>query len=132
MIGLDFSVIAPLGFVAIGAMSVLMLEAFLSRSLVPGMSDEDRLAKTARIGTLLGILSSVVLVLAIYAASSMFSSGVQMPFNLLHPMLQLDPLSTFAIDVDSASNSNVRRFLELARAPHEPAIVNVEATPDSA
>jgi NADH-quinone oxidoreductase subunit N len=97
VIGLDFSVIAPLGFVAIGAMSVLMLEAFLSRSLVPGMSDEDRLAKTARIGTLLGILSSLVLVLAIYAASSMFSSGVQMPFNLLHPMLQLDSLSTFAI-----------------------------------
>ena len=97
MIGLDFSVLAPLGFVALGAMSVLLVEVFLSRSLDPGVSDDKRLATRSRIGTVLGILSSAALVLAIYAASSMFASGVQTSFSQLHPMLQLDSLSTFAI-----------------------------------
>ncbi len=69
MIGLDFSVLAPLGFVALGAMSVLLIDVFLSRSLDPGVSDDKRLATRSRIGTVLGILSSVALVLAIYAAS---------------------------------------------------------------
>jgi NADH-quinone oxidoreductase subunit N len=97
VIGLDFSVLAPLGFVSIGAMAVLLLDGLLSRSFVPGMSARKRLLTRSRIGTLLGMFSSLFLVLAIYTAASMFWSGVQLPFNLLRPMLQLDALSSFAI-----------------------------------
>ena len=97
MIGLDFSVLAPLGFVALGALSVLMIEALLFRSRLLSGSDEKPLARTSRLGTLLGIVSSVALALAIYTAASMFSRGIQLPFSLLHPMIQLDALSTFAI-----------------------------------
>ena len=51
MIGLDFSVLAPLGFVSIGAMAVLLLDGLLSRSFVPGMSARKRLLTRSRIGT---------------------------------------------------------------------------------
>ena len=99
---LDFSVIAPLGFAAIGAMLVLLLEVFYS----PGgereehLEEQDREAavrKDARLGSLLAMVTSLTLILAIYAAAIMFFRGVHGVFNPAHPMLQLDPLSTFAI-----------------------------------
>ena len=97
MTGLDFSVLAPLGFVAMGALCVLLLEALLFRSRLLTGSDEKQLARTSRLGTLLGIVSSLALALAIYTAASMFLGGVQRTFSLAHPMIQLDALSTFAI-----------------------------------
>jgi len=100
---LDFSVLAPLGFVAIGAMLVLMLEVLLSRRVPAGATgpgevlDPETLAATSRIGVVLAIVSSVALMLSIYAALYMFWAGVQSPFHFDRPMLQLDSLSTFAI-----------------------------------
>jgi NADH-quinone oxidoreductase subunit N len=95
----DFSVLAPLGFVAIGAMLALMLEVLMSRR-VPANETVDehrRAAASARTGIVLAMVSSAALGLAIYTAVSMFGSGLQAPFNADRPMLQLDPLSSFAI-----------------------------------
>jgi NADH-quinone oxidoreductase subunit N len=93
----DFSVLAPLGFVSIGALSALLLEVVLTRSLDAQTNEDVRIARTARVGTLLAIVSTAFLALALYAASYMFWGGVQAAFYPAHPMLQLDPLSTFAI-----------------------------------
>ena len=93
---LDFSVLAPLGFVSIGAMLVLLLEVTLSRrTSTPAAEaaeseDSATLVETARVGIVLAIVSSVALMLAIYAACYLFWSGVQAPFHLERPMLQLD------------------------------------------
>ena len=106
----DFSVLAPIGFAAIGAMLVLLLEVFLS----PPEGQEERLhkgdgsarldvtaeaavRKDTRLGSLLAMVTSLTLILAVYAAVVMFLRGVHGVFNFSHPMLQLDPLSTFAI-----------------------------------
>jgi NADH-quinone oxidoreductase subunit N len=97
---LDFSVLAPLGFVAIGSMLVLLLEVALSRRVPAADGDApDPLAPaaTSRIGIVLAIVASLALILSIYAASYMFWAGVQSPFHFDRPMLQLDSLSTFAI-----------------------------------
>jgi NADH-quinone oxidoreductase subunit N len=95
----DFSVLAPLGFVAIGAMLALMLEVILSRRVPAGEDPEAPVhqAAAARVGIVLALVASASLVLAIYAAVYMFDAGVQSPFNAARPMLQLDSLSTFAI-----------------------------------
>jgi len=95
--GYDFSVLAPFCFISIGALAVLLLEVLLSRSLRGDPGPEARLAKTARIGTLLALTSTGALALSIYAAIYMFWGGVVAPFQAAHPMLQLDSLSTFAI-----------------------------------
>lgn len=92
---LDFSVLAPIGFVSIGAMCVLLGEVFLSRAA--GNSKDGAAAAQSRIGPVLALISSLFLVLAIYVAGAMFFSGTNAVFNPSNPMLQLDPLSSFAM-----------------------------------
>jgi NADH-quinone oxidoreductase subunit N len=89
---LDFSVLAPIGFVSIGAMCALLGEVFLSRSA----ANSGAAAASSRIGPILALISSVFLVLSIYVAGAMFFGGTNAVFNPGNPMLQLDPLSSFA------------------------------------
>ena len=63
--GFDFTVLAPLGFVSIGALSVLLVEMALSRSLRGDVPADTRLARTSRIGSELAIPSTVALALSI-------------------------------------------------------------------
>jgi len=87
---LNPSVLAPMVWLGIGAMSVLLGEVFLSRRDAGAEAD-------VRLGTTLAIVSAVALGLAIYTAGSSFEAGIRMAFNPAHPMLQLDPLSTAAM-----------------------------------
>jgi NADH-quinone oxidoreductase subunit N len=84
---LDFSVLAPIGFVALGAMAALLLDVALSRRL-PGAT---------RPSVVLALTGTAALLLAIYSAAYMFGAGIAAPFNPAHPVLQLDALSSFSI-----------------------------------
>jgi NADH-quinone oxidoreductase subunit N len=86
---LHFSVIAPIGFVASGAMLVLLGEVFLSgRKTILG-----RPASEARIGSLLGGVSVVFLLLALYVAWVAFLAGRSEVFDPANPSFQLDRFS---------------------------------------
>ncbi len=89
---LNFLVIAPLGFVAIGSLVVLMGEVLLSR--VKSFLGRD--VTEAWIGSVLAVTSAVFLVLALYVSSAAFLSGTSEVFNESNPMLQLDRFSAFA------------------------------------
>jgi len=100
----DFSVLAPVGFVSIGAMIVLMIDAVLSRKSAQAGEDgrggeqtRSPVAGGGRMGGVLAGVASFALVLAIYTAAELFAKGDQASFNSLRPMLSLDPLSSFAI-----------------------------------
>ena len=95
----DPSALAPLGFVAIGAMLALLLEVLLSRRVFvgDGVEPQARAAARARIGVILAFASTAALVLAMYAAGYLFGAGLQTSFGGETPMLQLDALSSFAI-----------------------------------
>ncbi|MEE8582193.1 MAG: NADH-quinone oxidoreductase subunit N [Myxococcota bacterium] len=89
----NFSVLAPVGFLAIGSMVVLMGEVLLSRR---GGGGEASLAEV-RIGTALAGLSTLFVLLAVYAAGSMFFAGTHSVFYSGHPMLRIDSLSSFTM-----------------------------------
>ncbi|MCZ6464169.1 MAG: NADH-quinone oxidoreductase subunit N [Proteobacteria bacterium] len=90
---LQFHVLGPVAFVSIGSLAVLLGEVFLSRKVDPG----DKEVAEARIGSLLAAISTVSLLLAIYAAGFAFFHGTSAAFNPGNPMLSLDPLSSFAM-----------------------------------
>lgn len=87
---LDFSILAPIGFVAIGAMLVLIGEVWLSRG------DEH-------VTPWLVLICSAALALSIFTAASTFSAGTTSVFNPAHAMLRVDPFSSFMIVVISLS-----------------------------
>ena len=91
----DFSVLAPVGFVAIGAMFVLMLEVVLSRKSASG--EIQRTLSSTRMEIVLAGVASFALLLAIYTAMDLFAKGGRAFFFAANPMLNFDPLSTFAI-----------------------------------
>ena len=92
---LNFSVLAPIGFVALGAMFVLMGEVFLSRAgTILG-----RVVTEAWIGSMLAIVSMLFLALAVYAAWATFASGGSGVFNPAHPLLRLDRFSALVTGV---------------------------------
>jgi NADH-quinone oxidoreductase subunit N len=99
----DFSVLAPVGFVSIGAMLVLMIEAVLSRKVAQARENDRGGEQTqspvagGRIGGVLAGVASFALVLAIYTAAELFAKGGHASFYSVRPMLSLDPLSSFAI-----------------------------------
>jgi NADH-quinone oxidoreductase subunit N len=87
----DVSVLAPIGFVAIGAMAVLLGEVFLSRKktfLGRPMTD-------AWIGSMLAVTAIFFLVLTVYVSWGSFLDGVPRVFNVSHPLYQLDRFSAF-------------------------------------
>ena len=92
---LNFSVLAPIGFVAVGAMVVLMGEVFLSRA----RTFLGREITEAWIGSMLALTSIVFLALAIYAAWAAFAAGSSAVFNPDNPMLRLDSFSALVSGV---------------------------------
>jgi NADH-quinone oxidoreductase subunit N len=89
---LDISVLAPVGFIAIGSMVVLMGEVLLSRArTLLGKPVDERLIGTALAGT-----SIVFLLLAFTVACQAFAEGGASVFNASRPMFQLDPFSSLA------------------------------------
>jgi len=85
----DFSVMAPIGFLGIGAMLVLLGEVFLSRreSLL-GRRLDDRL-----IGTALAGIAIFFLLLTFYVCCVKYAGGAVEVFNPSNPLYQLDPFS---------------------------------------
>jgi len=90
---LRLDALAPFAFVAIGALVVLMGEVLLSRS------ESMRRAPSAdvRIGTILSVVSSGFLLLAVVVAVQAYMSNTAWSFNVDHPMMRLDRFSNFAI-----------------------------------
>lgn len=87
----DVSVMAPIGFVAIGAMLVLLGEVLLSRK----KTLMGRPLTDAWIGSLLAIAAMFALALSVYVSWGAFLEGVPRVFNVAHPLYQLDRFSSF-------------------------------------
>jgi len=87
---LDFSILAPIGFVAIGAMLVLIGEIWLSRG-------------GEYVTPWLVLVCSAALALSIFTAASTFGAGTTSVFNPDHAMLQVDPFSSFMTVLISVS-----------------------------
>ena len=92
---LDFSVLAPIGFVAIGAMLVLIGEVLLSRR----KTFLGRQVTEAWIGSVLAMIAMFWLVLTLYVACVTFAAGTSGVFNPDHPMVQLDPFAALVTAV---------------------------------
>ena len=88
---INLRVLAPIGFVAIGSMAVLMGEVLLSRKkTVMGQAVTE-----SWIGSVLAITAMLALALAFYTAWTMFLSGGSGVFNPDHAVLRLDRFSSF-------------------------------------
>jgi len=90
---LDFRAVAPVALTGIGAMAVLMLEILLSgrRSFL------GKAINAAYVSSALALVCTATLAAAMATAAQTFLSGEVLVFNLDHPMVQLDRLSSFAI-----------------------------------
>jgi len=89
------SVLAPIGFVAIGAMVVLLGEVFLSRA----KTFLGRPVDARFIGSLLALLSAGFLLLSLGVACQWFVSGAAQSFNPDNPLIQLDGFSSLVTGV---------------------------------
>ena len=79
---LDFSILAPIGFVSIGAVFVLLGDAWLSRG-----------PRKSTVGPTLAMISTLALMLAFVTSAFAFSAGTSASFNSSHPMLRVDAFS---------------------------------------
>jgi NADH-quinone oxidoreductase subunit N len=84
------AVLAPIGFVAIGAMAVLLGEVFLSRS----DSFLGRKVNARFIGSFLSLVAAGFLGLSFAVATQWFVSGDALAFNPSNPLLRLDGFSS--------------------------------------
>jgi NADH-quinone oxidoreductase subunit N len=91
----DLSVLAPVGFAAIGAMVVLVGEVILSRA----ETFLGRPVSESYVGTLLSFTSMIFLALSFYVAVAAFASGSSDVFLAANPMYQLDRFSSLATAV---------------------------------
>jgi len=88
----NLSVLAPVGFVAIGAMAVLVGEVLLSRA----KTFLGREVNASLIGGVLAGIAVVALGLACMVACQAFAAGTTEVFNASRPMFQLDRFSALA------------------------------------
>lgn len=79
---LEFSILAPLGFVAIGAVLALVGEIWLARG-------------RAHVSPWLVVICSLALALALFTAATTFAAGITAVFDPAHPMLRVDPYASF-------------------------------------
>jgi NADH-quinone oxidoreductase subunit N len=85
------SVLAPIGFTAIGAMAVLVEDALLTgRPSLMG-----RPVTPAYSGTLIAFTAVAFLSLALYVTAVAFASGEPLVFQLANPMFQQDSFGSF-------------------------------------
>jgi NADH-quinone oxidoreductase subunit N len=86
---LNLSVLGPVAAVGTGAMFVLIGEVLLSgRKAFLG-----RKLTESYIGSVLALISMLSLGIATYMAADFARSGTSLPFDVGHPMFQLDPFS---------------------------------------
>jgi NADH-quinone oxidoreductase subunit N len=90
---LNLAAAAPIGFVAIGAIVVLLAEVLLSRR----RSFLGRPVTDVWVGTVLALISALFLGLAVYAAAAAFTTGAPLDFQTGDPVIRLDRLSAYAI-----------------------------------
>jgi NADH-quinone oxidoreductase subunit N len=91
----DLTVLAPVGFAAIGAMVVLVGEVILSRA----ETFLGRPVSESYVGSLLSFTSMFFLALSFYVAAAAFASGSSDVFLAANPMYQLDRFSSLATAV---------------------------------
>jgi NADH-quinone oxidoreductase subunit N len=92
---LNLSVIGPVAAVGTGAMCVLVGEVTLSRA----KTFLGRRVSGSYIGVVLAGVSIFSLLLATLMAAEAARSGTALPFDVDHPMFQLDPFSAFVTAV---------------------------------
>ena len=96
---IDISVLAPIGFLAIAAMAVLMGEVLLTRAkTVMGRPVDERFIGTALAGT-----SILFLIAALYTCVSKFAGGAVEVFNPANPLFQMDRFSALVSGVIALS-----------------------------
>ena len=98
----DLSVLAPVGFAAIGAMVVLVAEVLLSRA----RTFLGRPVSESYVGTLLSLAAMIFLALSFYVAVVAFASGDSDVFLAANPMFQLDRFSSLATAISSPEASS--------------------------
>jgi NADH-quinone oxidoreductase subunit N len=86
------SALAPIGFVAIGSMVVLVGEVLLSRT----RTVRGRPVTESYIATVLALAAMFFLALSFYVAAAAFASGDLTVFLAANPMFQLDRFSALA------------------------------------
>jgi len=99
---LDFRVLAPIGFVSIGALAVLMLEVLLAgprAAAGPKAVGVPERRESRRTAAALALVASLALACAIYTALAMFADGTQAFFNPARPMLELDGFTSLVIAI---------------------------------
>jgi len=89
---LDPSLLAPIAFVACGALIVLLGEAWLSRG-----------ERSATVGPTLAFIAVVALALAALSSLVALALGTDAVVTLGRPMLRIDPLASFASSAIAAS-----------------------------
>jgi NADH-quinone oxidoreductase subunit N len=87
--------VGPTLLMAVGAMVVLMLEVFLA----PRPTLLDRPLTRSWLGSVLALVASVFLGLAVLASWQSFLAGTTEVFNLANPLVRLDRFANFAIAV---------------------------------
>ena len=92
---LNLSVIGPVAVVGVGAMFVLLGEVLLSGR----KSFLGRKLTESYIGSVLAGISILSLGIATYMAGAVAASGTAQPFDVGHPMFQLDPFSALVTAV---------------------------------
>jgi NADH-quinone oxidoreductase subunit N len=90
---IELAAAAPIGFVGIGAVVVLLAEVLLSRR----SSFLGRPVTEVWIGTVLALVAALALALAVYTAGAAFASGQSLAFQEGLPGMRLDRFSAFAI-----------------------------------
>jgi NADH-quinone oxidoreductase subunit N len=96
----NLSVLAPVGFVGIGAMLVLLGEVLLSRAKTfLGREVNDSL-----VGSVLAGIAVLSLLLAFVVACQAFAAGTSEVFNPSHPLYQLDRFSALLIALISLAS----------------------------
>jgi NADH-quinone oxidoreductase subunit N len=87
--------VGPTLLMAVGAMVVLMLEVFLA----PRPTLLDRPLTRSWLGSVLALVASVFLGLAVLASWQSFLAGATEVFSLANPLVRLDRFANFAIAV---------------------------------
>lgn len=90
---LRFDALAPLAFIAIGSLVVLLGEVLLSRS----KRIREAPASDVRIGWILAGVSAGFLALTLVPVVQAYMANTAWSFNLDHPMMQLDRFANFGI-----------------------------------
>jgi NADH-quinone oxidoreductase subunit N len=90
---LNFQAVAPIAWVGIGAMAVLVLEVLLARM----KSFLGRPLTEAYVSGALAFVASVALAVAVVAACQAYLAGDSVVFNAQNPMIRLDRFASFAI-----------------------------------